>query len=178
VVFGRLAAEAMAANTLAAPEPDRGAVDRAVRETEGNIRGILDRAGRESPFPLIRELQETMFRHFGIFREGESMREGLRKIRGLRGRAGRASPGNRGKAVNQALVRYLELGGMLRIAEVVALGAIAREESRGSHTRRDFPSRDDTRFLAHTLARGEGEEISLAYRPVTLGMFPVEERGY
>jgi succinate dehydrogenase / fumarate reductase flavoprotein subunit len=191
VVFGRLAAEAMAADLPAAPEPGRGVVDRAVRETEGHIGEILGRSGgepegereghgpgRESPFPLVRELQETMLRHFGIFREGESMREGLRKVRSLRERAGRASPGNREKAVNQALVRYLELGGMLRIAEIVALGAIAREESRGSHTRRDFPDRDDARFLAHTLARREGEGISLAYRPVTLGMFPVEERGY
>jgi succinate dehydrogenase / fumarate reductase flavoprotein subunit len=119
-----------------------------------------------------------VFAHFGIFREGASMREGLGKIQDLMKRAETASPGNRERAVNQALVRYLELRGMLRIAEVVALGAIAREESRGSHTRRDFPKRDDTRFLAHTIAQREGEGISLSYRPVTLGMFPVEERGY
>ncbi|MDD1669109.1 MAG: FAD-binding protein, partial [Methanomicrobiales archaeon] len=196
VVFGRLVVEAMAGDIPAAPTPGTGAAIMAVQETRDRVGEILGRSGGERegrqsereptgrrhagdlPFPLIRELQETMFRHFGIFREGGVMREGLGKIRSLQERAKRVSPGNREKAVNQALVRCLELGGMLRIAEVVALGAIAREESRGSHTRRDFPGRDDRKFLAHTLARMEGGEISLAYRPVTPGMFPVEERGY
>jgi succinate dehydrogenase / fumarate reductase flavoprotein subunit len=151
------------------------------REPEGEPTGRSpggEPGGRESPFPVIRGLQETMFRYFGIFRDRQTMDEGLRKIRDLQERAGKASPGNRERAMNQALIRYLELEGMLRIAEVVALGAIAREESRGSHMRRDFPRRDDGRFLAHTIAGMKGEKISLSYRPVTLGMFAVEERGY
>jgi aspartate oxidase len=81
-------------------------------------------------------------------------------------------------AVNQALSRSLELEGMVQLAEVVALGALAREESRGSHTRRDHPHRDDGRFLAHTVATMEKGEVTIGYKPVTLGMFKVEERGY
>ena len=134
--------------------------------------------GGESPFALLRELEETMFLHFGIFREGQEMREGLRKIKNLQERSSHVSMTNRESAVNQALVRYLELEGMLQLAEVVGLGALAREESRGSHTRRDHPHRDDGRFLAHTVATMEKGEVTIGYKPVTLGMFKVEERGY
>ena len=119
-----------------------------------------------------------MFLHFGIFREGQEMREGLRKIKNLQERSSHVSMTNKDPAVNQALVRYLELEGMLQLAEVVGLGALAREESRGSHTRRDHPHRDDGRFLAHTVATMEKGEVTIGYKPVTLGMFKVEERGY
>ena len=106
------------------------------------------------------------------------MEEGLGRIRDLRERSRRVTTANRDRAVNQALVRCLELDGMLLLAEAVALGAIAREESRGSHTRRDRPGRDDARFLAHTVATLEKGEMRISYKPVTLGMFGVEERGY
>ena len=119
-----------------------------------------------------------MFLHFGIFRENVMMQEGLRKIKRLKERFHQVSLSNRDSAVNQVLLRYLELEGMLQLAGVVAMGAIAREESRGSHTRRDHPRRDDGRFLAHTVATMEKGEVTLAYKPVTLGMFKVEERGY
>jgi succinate dehydrogenase / fumarate reductase flavoprotein subunit len=196
VVFGRLAADAIAKDIRNTPEPSPGPVERAIQASDAKIRGILGRSGGEpvgrrpegeptgrspggdSPFTLIRELQETMFRHFGIFREGAAMREGLQKIRNLQELSRRVSLMNRERAVNQALIRYLELEGMLRIAGVVALGAIAREESRGSHTRRDHPERDDERFLAHTIATMEKGEIQITYRPVTLGMFGIGERGY
>ena len=140
--------------------------------------GILGRSGGESPFALLRELQEIMFRHFGIFREGQEMKEGLVQIKRLKERSRNVSLTNKDSAVNQALVRYLELEGMLQLAEVVALGALAREESRGSHTRRDHPHRDDERFLVHTMATMEKDEVVIRYKPVTLGMFKVEERGY
>jgi succinate dehydrogenase / fumarate reductase flavoprotein subunit len=178
VVFGRLVADSIAGDISGLPEPARGPVESAVQATGAGIGEILDRPGGDSPFALLRELQETMSLHFGIFRDGKTMGEGLRRIRNLKERSRRASPGNRERAVNQALIRYLELEGMLQLAEVLALGAMAREESRGSHTRRDFPERDDGRFLAHTIAAVEEGGIAIMYRPVTLGMFPVEERGY
>jgi succinate dehydrogenase / fumarate reductase flavoprotein subunit len=106
------------------------------------------------------------------------MREGLQEIRRMKERSRQAALANRDPAVNQVLVRALELEGMLQIAEVVALGALAREESRGSHTRRDHPRRDDGTFLAHTVARMEKGEVAIGYKPVTLGMFNVEKRGY
>jgi len=149
-----------------------------MQETESGIREILGKEGSTSPFTLVHELEETMFRHFGIFREGKEMEEGLRKVRALGDRFRDVSISNRDPAVNQALVRTLEIGGMLRLAEAVAEGALARKESRGSHFRRDFPGRDDTRFLAHTIAGLKDGKIQISYKPVTLGMFEVGERGY
>ena len=82
------------------------------------------------------------------------------------------------RAVNQVLVRFLEFEYMLPLAETVALGAIRREESRGSHTRTDFPTRDDEKFLVHTLARERDGVPEITYGPVTTGMFEPEERVY
>jgi len=178
VVFGRLVADSIARDITALPEPTRGPVESAVQEADARIQEILGRSGGESPFTLLHELAETMFLHFGIFREGQAMREGLQRIKKLQERSRLVSLINRERAVNQALVRYMELDGMLLLAEVVALGALAREESRGSHTRRDYPKRDDERFLAHTVAAMENDQIAISYKPVTLGMFSVEERAY
>ncbi|MDD1665532.1 MAG: FAD-binding protein, partial [Methanomicrobiales archaeon] len=178
VVFGRLVADSVIRENPAVPAPAVGPVESAVAETEAAIRKVLGRAGGESPFALLHELEEAMFLHFGIFREGGNMQEGLRKIKSLQERALKVSLANKENAVNQALVRYLELEGMLQLAEVVALGALAREESRGSHTRRDYPRRDDGRFLAHTMATMEKGKVTIGYKPVTLGMFKPEERGY
>jgi succinate dehydrogenase / fumarate reductase flavoprotein subunit len=178
VVFGRLVADSIVRENPKVPAPAMGLVESAVAETEGRIREILGRNGGNSPFGLLRELEETMFSHFGIFREGRQMQVGLEKIKRLKERCHHVSLANRERAVNQALIRYLELEGMLELAGVVALGAIAREESRGSHTRRDHPRRDDARFLAHTVAKTEEGAVIIRYKPVTLGMFKVEERGY
>jgi succinate dehydrogenase / fumarate reductase flavoprotein subunit len=178
VVFGRLVADSIVRDNLMVPEPAKGPVESAMAETEAGIREILGRSGGESPFVLLRELEETMFLHFGIFRAGQEMQEGLQRIKRLQERSLQATLSNKESAVNQALVRFLELEGMLQLAEVVALGALAREESRGSHTRRDHPHRDDGKFLEHTMATLEKEKVSIRYKPVTLGMFKVEERGY
>ncbi|MDD1658999.1 MAG: FAD-binding protein [Methanomicrobiales archaeon] len=178
VVFGRLVADSIVRDNQTFPEPAKGPVESAMAGTEAGIREILGRSGGDSPFALLHDLEETMFLHFGIFREGQKMQEGLRKIKRLQERSLQVTLSNKESAVNQALVRYLELEGMLQLAEVVALGALAREESRGSHTRRDYPHRDDGMFLAHTVATLEKGKVTIDYKPVGLGMFEIEERGY
>ena len=85
---------------------------------------------------------------------------------------------NKERTVNQALIRFFELESMLQLAEVVAIGALAREESRGSHTRTDYPLRDDANFLKHTIVSLKNEEMEISYTPVTLGMFEPKERVY
>jgi succinate dehydrogenase/fumarate reductase flavoprotein subunit len=67
---------------------------------------------------------------------------------------------------------------MLKIAEVVARGAIKRKESRGSHMRTDHPDRDDENFLKHTIIGLEDKNLDINYKPVTLGMFEPKERVY
>lgn len=120
----------------------------------------------------------TMFEMFGIFREEGKMNEGLTILDHLKTRFNAVSVGSKQSSFNQALVAVLELEGMLQLAEVVGRSAVSRRESRGSHARTDYPDRDDKRFQVHTMAWNRNSRVEIAYRPVGLGRFPVEERKY
>jgi succinate dehydrogenase / fumarate reductase flavoprotein subunit len=178
VVFGRLVADSILRELPSIPVPASGPVLSAMRETDEKISGILGRNGGEPIFPIIESLKEAMYAKFGIFREGNMMTAGLAEIHNLREKLGNISISDRDRAANQALIRYLELEYMVPVAETVALGAVHRQESRGSHTRTDYPSRDDDHFLNHTIASQRNGKISITCAPVTLGMFPPEERIY
>ncbi len=178
VVFGRLVAASIIRNLPTEPVPADGPVLSAVQEMEAKVNAILGRSGGEQLFTVIDSLKETMNTKFGIFREGNSMEKGLAEISALRERAGNISISDKDRAANQALVRYLELEYMFPLAEAAALGAIQRKESRGSHTRTDYPARDDDRFLHHTITRNLNGKIAVSSAPVTLGMFTPEERVY
>jgi succinate dehydrogenase / fumarate reductase flavoprotein subunit len=77
-----------------------------------------------------------------------------------------------------AFVNYVEIGNLLTLAKAVAMGAIAREESRGSHSREDFPERRDDEFLKHTLIYKEGDNYRLDHHPVSITSYTPEERVY
>ena len=80
--------------------------------------------------------------------------------------------------MNQAIIRFLELEYLVQLAESVAFAAINREESRGSHTRTDYPSRDDEKFLKHTIISFKNGKIQISYKPVNIGIFEPKERVY
>ena len=124
------------------------------------------------------ELKKTMFEYFGVFREGKKMEKGLEKLLELKARYPEVHINNKSTLFNQALIYTLELEGLFDIAEAVARGAIARKESRGSHSRADYPERDDEKFLYHTIYRLKGGKPVLESLPVRLGKFPVKERVY
>ncbi len=178
VVFGRLVADTIIRDVPLLPRPDPASVEAALREMDVKVRGILARTGGESLFALLESLKGIMFSRFGIFREGAAMEQGLAGIRELRKRFENVSLGDKERVANQALIRYLELEYMFPVAEAVALGAIARKESRGSHTRTDYPARDDLHFLHHSIAKVENSKISITRAPVTLGVFDLKERVY
>jgi succinate dehydrogenase / fumarate reductase flavoprotein subunit len=106
------------------------------------------------------------------------MKDGLAKIADLKDRFSAVYIENKGRVFNYALIHALELEGMLDIAPAVALGAYERCESRGSHARTDYQTRDDKNFLVHTMAYLRDGRTELEYAPVTLGRFPVKERTY
>ena len=179
LVFGKRAGEAAAAYAMAAPEVTEGDLRGPIEEEVDRVGEVLSRpAGGPRPVELRTAMQEAMFAHFGVFRDGATMESGLDKLRALRGRLDEVSVDYKGVTYNQALIVYLELDAMLELAEVVALGSLRREESRGSHARRDFPERDDEGFLRHTMAVRTSEGPALSYRPVGLGLFEVKERAY
>jgi succinate dehydrogenase / fumarate reductase flavoprotein subunit len=178
LVFGRRAGVAAAAHAETAPEPREVELEVALREEVARINEIMNRDSEERAGVLKEELRELMFQHFGVFREGSVMQEGLDKLRQLRTRMAEAGVDHHGRVFNQALIGHLEVDFMFELAEIIAISALAREESRGSHSRLDFPDRDDERWLAHTMAYQNTDGPRLEYVPPTLGIFEVKERVY
>jgi len=116
--------------------------------------------------------------HFGVFREETQMREGLERLLALKERCATIGLRNAGGVFNIDLIRTYELEGMVDLALAVASGAVARTESRGSHSRTDYPVRDDEDWLKHTMAHYVPGGLRLDYKPVTLGTFEPQERKY
>jgi len=177
VVFGRQAGKKIS-ETFEKKEKDEEEIKKALEKDKEEINRLINEEGDILYSELMDELREVMFKHFGVYREEASMREGLSKIRELKDKFDAVHIDNENEKFNTALVRTLELKSMLYTAEVVALGSIEREESRGSHFRRDHPERDDEEFLYHTKVEKTEEGPELYYEDVTLGQFEVKEREY
>jgi succinate dehydrogenase / fumarate reductase flavoprotein subunit len=178
VVFGRLVADKIIEDIKNVHKPDFKPIKSAMQEIDVRIRQILGRKEGEHLFSMKDEMTQMMFDKFGIFRDKEKMYEGLSEIKKMQEKISQISIGNKERTVNQALLRFFELEDMVQLAEVVAIGALAREESRGSHTRTDYPQRDDLNFLKHTISTLKGGKIDISHSPVKLGMFEPKERVY
>jgi succinate dehydrogenase / fumarate reductase flavoprotein subunit len=176
LVFGRRAAahmlEYVRANPLTSLPPEPTA------ESGRRMAAILERPKGESPAAIRDALREVMMDKVSIFRQEEGLREALGTIRELKERYACVSISDHGHCFNQELQETLELGNLLDLAEVTALSALGRRESRGAHSREDFPKRDDANWLKHTLACRSGEEIVFKYKPVTITRFQPMERKY
>jgi len=135
-------------------------------------------SGDEDPAAIRAEMKEAMIEKVGIFRDEPEMRQAADKIKELQGRYLRLRPLYRGTKFNLDLLRNYQLRGQLDVAEVIAAGALARTESRGSHSRRDYPKRDDVNWLKHTIAHYSPEGPVLTYKPVAMTKYQPEERKY
>ena len=122
------------------------------------LNALNERESGEQVAPLRRELQEIMQNHFGVFRTGEFMREGIAKLADLRGRVENVALADRSSAFNTSRIECLELQNLFETAEATAIVAEARDESRGAHAREDFTERDDENWLCHSLYHSEGKE--------------------
>jgi succinate dehydrogenase / fumarate reductase flavoprotein subunit len=178
VVFGKLAGAAVAEVVHDLPTVSVQHISGALAEELARIGQLRQRRKGESLAEIREKLQSVMFESFGVFREGSAMKAGQAQLQDLKQRCASMTIGNKDGVFNYALVAALELEGMVAIAAAVALGAISREESRGSHARTDFLKRDDERFLKHTMAYLRDGRMEIEYAPVTLGRFPVKEREY
>lgn len=150
-----------------------------VRQEEKRIfDGLLQQHGAENPAHIRRELRTLMDKHAGVFRTGESMREGLDKIAGLKQRFRNICIQDKSRTYNTNLIQALETENMLELAEVLLFAGLARQESRGGHSRTDCPNRDDEKFLAHSMVYYTGGPPRLEYKPVTLTAWKPVERKY
>lgn len=140
----------------------------------------------ENVAALRRELQEIMTDNVGVFRVADQMQAAVDKIAELKQRYQNVAIYDTGKVFNTDLLEAFELGCMLDLAEVTAVSALRREESRGAHSREDFPTRDDVNWMRHTLAyRADGSGATVTKpgvrfgdRPVDLSRFEPKERKY
>jgi succinate dehydrogenase / fumarate reductase flavoprotein subunit len=113
-----------------------------------------------------------------IFRRGDQLQDALKKVRELKERFKRIRIEDKRGPFNSGLVEALQLDFMLDLAEVTIYCALARTESRGAHTRRDYPKRDDANWLKHTLAYRTKEGPRLEYIPVTITKWTPAARTY
>ena len=182
IVFGRRAGMAVVADLEggSAGGGDASAAGRgAVAAIEARVAELAERGADGADAYAIRaEMIATTRDYFGVFREDAVMRTGLEILRRLKERCSTIGLRHAGGVFNLDLMRTLELEGMVDLALCVAEGAWARTESRGSHSRTDYPARDDERWLKHTLAHYTPEGPRLEYVPVTLGTFEPQERKY
>ncbi len=177
LVWGGIAGREIAA---ALPGIDAAAALPAAQaeEAEGRVRGVLARDGDENLYALRRDLRETMDSKVGVFRNGDDLAKALAQVREIRGRAQRAPVADKSRVYNSNLIHALELDNLVELAEVTVAGALAREESRGAHARRDFPTRDDESWLRHTLAFRAVDGPRFEHKPVTIDMWKPVERKY
>ncbi len=152
--------------------------DEVLAPVKERISAVFSSPGTESINDIRDELKENMMSNCGVFREKEGLNKGLEKVKELRERYKNGKITDKSKLFNNELIEVLELGHMLEFSEIIFKGAIAREESRGAHSRTDFPKRDDRNWLKHTLAYLTEDGIELKYKPVTITKYQPEERKY
>lgn len=158
--------------------PPRFPGDRVAAEEQRVFNDTLHNQGDQSPYEIRHQLREVMDHHMGVFRDGDTLTAGLGKLRDISDRFTRVTVTDKNRIYNMDLVSVLELGNLIELAEVAMLSALAREESRGSHARLDFPDRDDHNWLRHTLARRTPDGPELDYKPVAITHWHPVERHY
>lgn len=135
-------------------------------------------AGTENAFDIATELKNVMFEDVGIYRNEKGMRDAIQKLARLKERFSRIGVADTGRIFNTELLNAWELGNMLDVAEVVAQCAVNRQESRGGHSREDFPKRDDQNWMKHTLAWRRDDKVEVGYKPVVITKYQPKERVY
>ncbi|PWI17617.1 succinate dehydrogenase flavoprotein subunit [Streptomyces sp. Act143] len=147
------------------------------------VERLRNSTGTERVSVLRKELQETMDANVMVFRTEQTIKTAVEKIAELRERYKNVAIQDKGRRFNTDLLEAIELGNLLDLAEVMAVSALARKESRGGHYREDYPNRDDVNFMRHTMAYREvgddgTESIRLDYKPVVQTRYQPMERKY
>ncbi len=140
--------------------------------------GLLHQQGTENPITIWRELGEAMTENCTVIRYNANIKKTLDKLGELSERYKKINLQDRTQWSNQTLNFTRELGNMLVLARVIALGALERNETRGAHYKPEFPERDDANWLKTTIARYDCGKICLDYQPVDTSLIPPRERKY
>ncbi|MDQ5870037.1 MAG: succinate dehydrogenase/fumarate reductase flavoprotein subunit [Thermoproteota archaeon] len=151
--------------------------DKVLLEEKRIYDGIFRGSGNVNPYEIRKELTDMMDKNAYVFRSEEGLTEGLKKARELSKFAWNHVD-DKAKEYNTNFVNVMELDSILRVSEIILMGALNRKESRGAHSRTDYPNRDDTNFLKHTLAYYNKAKPCLAWHPVKFTRYAPVERKY
>ena len=178
LVWGRITGE-KAARYAMGQKSLPPAPQRRVQEEEKRLFERIGRGdGSEDVYIIRTELQRTLDHNVAVYRNGPDMEEALKKVRELKGRIEHVKVVDESRIYNTNLLAVLEAINLIDLAEVIVAGGLARTESRGAHSRRDFPERDDVNWGKHTLAYYTPEGPRLDYIPVNITMWQPVERKY
>jgi succinate dehydrogenase / fumarate reductase flavoprotein subunit len=177
LVFGKRAGKAALTFTQNAEFHDVNEQEES-NKVKNKVEAILSSNGQESINDIRNELKENMTTNCGIYRSKDQLKICLKKLNDLKARFKKGKITDKGFVFNSELIEFIELGNMLEFSEIIARGALRREESRGAHARTDFPKRDDDKWLNHTLAFKKDSEIEFQSKPVVITKHQPEERKY
>ena len=157
VVFGRSVGLALE-QTLRATDAPVPASTSDLEQAFARLHALDKATGDEAPV-VRKQLQEIMQNHFGVFRSGKFMREGIKKLAKLRDAVENIKLTDKSAPFNTARLEALETHNLFEVAEATAIAAEARKESRGAHAREDFKERDDKKWLCHSLYAPESKSV-------------------
>ena len=140
--------------------------------------GVFQQNGDESYNDIRNQMKKVMTENCGVFREEKQLKTCIETIEKLQEKFKNGKITDKGKLFNTEIYEILELENMLAMAEIIAKGALDRKESRGGHSRTDYPKRDDENFLKHSLAYKTDDGIEIKYKPVVITKHQPAERTY
>ncbi|MDB3909127.1 succinate dehydrogenase flavoprotein subunit [Gammaproteobacteria bacterium] len=180
VVFGRAAGkhiEEMLGQGL--EQREASATD--IEEAQNRLSRLNESSSGESVSTLRAELQNIMQNHFGVFRRGDFMQDGIQKLSALRERIANVHLDDKSLTFNTARIEALELENLFEVAEATAIAAEGRNESRGAHARDDFRERDDENWLCHSMYFPKEKRVGkreVNFSPKTVDTFEPQVRSY
>jgi succinate dehydrogenase / fumarate reductase flavoprotein subunit len=176
VVFGRRAGQHIGDYVKKVKEPSVG--QDAAETADRWIKQLTD--GQTGPHGghIMEEMQTVMMEKVGIYRNAQDMQAAVDQIQSLRERYRKVRVQDTGQAFNTDLLELIELRNLLDLSLLTAASAVNRQESRGAHSREDFPDRDDDNWLKHTLAYLDGDTVRIDYKTVDTSVWEPKPRTY
>jgi succinate dehydrogenase / fumarate reductase flavoprotein subunit len=172
VVFGKASGEQMIKDIHSVPKPHRNLPKDAGEATRARVARLDGATAGERVADVLNDLRRIMQAHCGVFRFPEDLVAGVEKMKQIAARVSRTFISDKSKVFNTARAEALELENLVETAMATVVSAEARKESRGAHTRSDFPQRDDKNWMKHTLWHKEGNRLE--YKPVHLRPLSVD----